>query len=228
MISFYTFALAVFLVGALAPRVAGVPSRNSDVLVSRGQSGDVPAVRDHREQDQEQGPDKSVRKILPDFAEVTPTLYRGAQASHDGFRQLAAMGVKIVIDLRGERKNEREFVNSLGMSYIPMGWECSFPKDKTFADFLTLIVDNPGAKIFVHCRVGDDRTGMMIAAYRMAEQGWSAEKAEKEMERFGFNFVHRRFICPRLSSYEEHFPERFRTEPAFRELRERQGAGKTD
>lgn len=216
--SFYTFALAVLLAASPCRHVAGVPS----------QSPDVHAVQDSQEQGQELGPDTSVRKTLPDFAEITPTLYRGAQPSKEGFRKLAAMGVKIVIDLRGERKSERKFVNSLGMSYIPMGWECSFPKDKTFADFLTLILDNPGTKIFVHCRVGDDRTGMMIAAYRMAEQGWSAKKAEREMERFGFNFVHRRLICPRLSSYEEHFPERFRTEPVFRELRERQNVEKTD
>jgi len=216
--SFYALALVVLLAASPFGRTVGV----------RPQSSDVPAVQDRQEQDQDLRPDMSVRKTLPDFAEVTPALYRGAQASHEGFRKLAAMGVKIVIDLRGARKGERKFVNSLGMSYIPMGWECSFPKDKTFAAFLTLIVDNPGTKIFVHCRVGDDRTGMMIAAYRMAEQGWSAAKAEKEMERFGFNFVHRRLICPRLSSYEEHFPERFRTEPAFRELRKRQNAGKTD
>ena len=200
MTSFYTFALAVFLAASPCRHVAGV---------SR-QSPDVHAVHDRQQQVQELGPDTSVRKILPDFAEITPTLYRGAQPSKEGFRRLAAMGVKIVIDLRGERKSERKFVNSLGMSYIPMGWECSFPKDKTFAEFLTLIVDNPGTKVFVHCRVGDDRTGMMIAAYRMAEQGWSAAKAEKEMERFGFNFVHRRLICPGLSSYEEHFPEHFK------------------
>jgi len=218
MMSLYILALSALLTASPVRQVASAPSR----------SPDLSAAQDAQEQDQEVGPDNSVRKILPDFAEITPTLYRGAQASHDGFRKLAVMGVKIVIDLRGNRKSERKFVNSLGMSYIPMGWECSFPKDKTFADFLTLIVDNPGTKIFVHCRVGDDRTGMMIAAYRMAEQGWSAEKAEKEMERFGFGLVHRRLICPRLSSYEEHFPERFRTEPAFRDLRERQNEGKTD
>ena len=217
MTSFYSFALSLLLAASPFGRIAGVRQQSS-----------VPVVQDRQEQDQDLGPDMSVRKILPDFAEVTPTLYRGAQASHEGFRKLAAMGVKIVIDLRGARKSERKFVNSLGMSYVPMGWECSFPKDKTFAEFLTLIVDNPGTKIFVHCRVGDDRTGMMIAAFRMAEQGWSAERAEKEMERFGFNFTHRRLICPRLSSYEESFPERFSTEPAFRELRERQAAGKPD
>ncbi|HEV2222546.1 MAG TPA: hypothetical protein VGR84_06050, partial [Candidatus Acidoferrales bacterium] len=138
MTSFYALALAVLLAALPFGRAAGGASRGRD----------VPAVQDG--EDQGLVPDNSVRKILPDFAEVTPTLYRGAQASHEGFRKLATMGVKIVIDLRGNRKSERKFVNSLGMSYIPMGWECSFPKDKTFAEFLTLIVDNPGTKIFVH------------------------------------------------------------------------------
>ena len=46
-----------------------------------------------------------------------------------------------------------------------------------------------------------------------------AEKAEKEMEKFGFSFTHKRLICPGLSSYEEKFPQRFKTSPAFRDLR---------
>ena len=32
-------------------------------------------------------------------------------------------------------------------------------------------------------------------------------------------FAHRRLICPGLSSYEEKFPQRFKTSPAFRDLR---------
>jgi hypothetical protein len=60
---------------------------------------------------------------------------------------------------------------------------------------------------------------MMIASYRMAEEGWSADKAKREMEEFGFSFAHRNLICPGLSSYEENFPERFKTSIAFRHLR---------
>lgn len=59
----------------------------------------------------------------------------------------------------------------------------------------------------------------LIASYRMAEEGWSAKRAEKEMEKFGFSFVHRSLICPGLSSYEEDFPHHFKTSPAFRDLR---------
>jgi len=161
------------------------------------------------------------KQLIPDFAEVTPRLYRGAQPRKHGFEALAKMGVKIVVDLRGDRKGERKEVTRLGMRYVPMHWQCSFPKDRIFAKFLTLIRENPGKKIFVHCRVGDDRTGMMIAAYRMAFEGWSAKQAMQEMTKYGFSQVHRRLICPRLSEYEEHFPERFATKPEFKELRDR-------
>jgi tyrosine-protein phosphatase SIW14 len=161
------------------------------------------------------------KHLLPDFAEVTPTLYRGAQPRKHGFETLAKMGIQIVVDLRGDRDGERQEVTSLGMQYVPMHWQCSFPKDRIFADFLTLIRKNPGKKIFVHCRIGDDRTGMMIAAYRMADEGWSAKQAMEEMTEYGFSLPHRRLICPRLSEYEEHFPERFATKPEFAELRSR-------
>lgn len=160
-----------------------------------------------------------MRKDLPNFGEATPTLYHGGQPSKSGFRILAKMGVNIVVDLRGSRASERKVVTHLGMQYVPLPWRCYFPKDIIFAQFLTLLRKNPGKKVFVHCRMGDDRTGMMIASYRMAEEGWSAEKAAKEMEKFGFSFAHKRLICPGLSSYEEKFPQRFKTSPAFRGLR---------
>jgi tyrosine-protein phosphatase SIW14 len=168
---------------------------------------------------QHSSPDKSMRKNLPNFGEASATLYHGGQPSKTGFHMLEKMGVNIVIDLRGNRDSERKIVNHLGMQYVAIPWRCSFPKDRDFAEFLTVLRRNPGKKIFVHCRLGDDRTGMMIASYRMAEEGWSAERAEKEMERFGFSFAHRRLICPGLSSYEEDFPHHFKTSPAFRELR---------
>jgi len=159
------------------------------------------------------------KQLLPEFVEVTPALYRGAQPRKHGFEALAKMGIQIVVDLRGDRDAERAEVTSLGMQYVPMYWQCSFPKDRIFADFLTLIRKNTDKKIFVHCRVGDDRTGMMIAAYRIAEEGWTAKQALEEMTKNGFSFAHKRLICPRLSEYEEHFPERFATKPEFEELR---------
>jgi hypothetical protein len=104
------------------------------------------------------------------------------------------------------------------MRYVALPWRCFRPRDEHFAQFLTLLRVNPGKKVFVHCRVGDDRTGMDIAAYRMAEQGWSPGEAKKEMGAYGVNWFHR-MICPGLSSYLEKFPERFKTGTAFQGLR---------
>jgi len=155
---------------------------------------------------------------VPRFGEVTPTLYRGAQPTKEGFSKLAAMGINIVVDLRGSRDNERQLVTGLGMRYVALPWRCFSPRDEHFAQFLTLLRENPGKKVFVHCRIGDDRTGMDVAAYRIAEQGWTAEEAKREMEAYGVNWFHR-MICPGLPGYLEKFPERFKTNAAFQDLR---------
>jgi protein tyrosine phosphatase (PTP) superfamily phosphohydrolase (DUF442 family) len=157
-------------------------------------------------------------KGVSNAGEVTPNLYRGAQPTAQGFEALEKVGINIVVDLRGSREGERELVNKLGMQYVPIPWHCPFPRDDAFASFLTLLRQNPGKKVFVHCRLGDDRAGMTIAAYRMAEQGWTAQEAMKEMEAYGFSSSHH-LLCPSLSSYEASFPRRFSTDPAFHSLR---------
>ena len=155
---------------------------------------------------------------VPQFVEVTPELFRGGQPTDEGLEALARMGIGTVVDLRGSRKRERDLVTKLGMEYVPIPWHCPFPKDKVFAQFLTLLRQSPKKKVFVHCRLGDDRVGMMIAAFRMAEQGWTADEAKHEMRTDGFTALHH-LICPGLSLYETDFPQRYRTSPAFQDLR---------
>lgn len=158
------------------------------------------------------------RKIMvegvPNLVEITPKLYRGGQPTEAGFEELARMGIGVVVDGRELHWGEGKKVNRLGMQYVHLPWYCLFPKDKTFAQFLALIRDNPHKKIFVHCRLGDDRVAMMVAAYRMAVERWTAEEAMREMQSTGFTFSHH-FICPRLARYERSFPERYRTDPIF-------------
>lgn len=155
---------------------------------------------------------------LPNFGEVAPNLFRGGQPGVDGFESLKKIGVSIVVDMRsGPNDNEKRAVNKLGMKYISIPWHCPFPSDEPFAKFLKVIEDNPDKKVFVHCRLGDDRTGMAVAAYRMAEQGWTADDALDEMEKFGFDWRHH-MICPTLQSYEKSFPKRLKNNEAFRDL----------
>ena len=162
------------------------------------------------------------RLFLPgvrNLGQVTPTLFRGGQANEEGWRNLAKMGVGIVVDLRiTGRERERKQVEKLGMQFVSIPWNCFNPNDNNVARFLEVLRENPGKKVFVHCYTGDDRTGLEIAAYRMAEQGWTSEQARKEMEAFGFDYFHRR-ICTRLGAYETHFPEHFAKDEAFERFR---------
>lgn len=145
--------------------------------------------------------------------EVTPTLYRGGQPSSEGYQALSKMGVNIVVDARLSGKDhERKEVEKAGMQYVAIPWHCLFPRDEAMARFLAVLRANPGKKVFVHCRYGDDRTGMMIAAYRMSVEGWTAEEARREMDRYGFKPV----VCPSLILYERHFPKKVKKNSSLR------------
>lgn len=166
-------------------------------------------------------------KGVAGLEQVGPNLYRGNQPTKEGLENLAKMGIQIVIDMRLSNKaSERKRATALGMQFVSIPWFCMFPDDKKFAEFLQIIRDNPNKKIFIHCRLGDDRAGMTIAAYRMAEQGWTAEEARKEMIESGADWLHRR-LCPTLASYEKKFPSRFQTKPAFEKLRNTKPSSQT-
>jgi tyrosine-protein phosphatase SIW14 len=172
-------------------------SKLADTKAADTKSADVPhAIAEHI----------SVPGVS-NFGEVTPTLYRGAQPTERGFENLSKMGVAIVVDLRegGEVQREQKEVTALGMKFVAISWNCRDPKDAYFSQFLTLLRENPGKKVFVHCHSGVDRTGMMIAAYRMDEQGWTADESLGEMKTFGLSMFHR-MICSPIESYEAKFP----------------------
>jgi hypothetical protein len=71
-----------------------------------------------------------------------------------------------------------------------------------------------------------DRTGMMVAAYRISQQGWTAEESRREMESFGFSLKHR-MVCHGLGSFESDFPSAFANSSAFESLRPSAAGGST-
>lgn len=157
---------------------------------------------------------KLIEKGVRNFGEVTPTLYRGGLTNAEGIKALKKLGMNVIIDTHANDESEEKTVRALGMKYVAIPWHCPWPHDEVFAKFLQVVHENKGKKIFVHCRLGDDRTGMMVAAYRIAEEGWTAEEAMTEMKSFGFTRAHH-LICPSLAAYEKHFPDHLKNEPAF-------------
>ena len=163
-------------------------------------------------------------KGIPNFARVSPNLYRGAQPSADGLEALRGLGVDIIVDLRGSASDtEKAAVTRLGMQYVSIPSHCPFPKDKPWAQFLKVMQENRDKKVFVHCRLGDDRTGLAIASYRIADEGWSADEALNEMEAFGFTGVHH-VICPGVKSYVEQLPKKLQKNSAFQGVSQQHSA----
>jgi protein-tyrosine phosphatase len=159
-------------------------------------------------------------KGVTNFGQVTPTLYRGGLLKGEGLKALKKIGINLVVDTHANDESEERDAKKLGIKYVAIPWHCPWPHDEVFAKFLKVVHDNKGKKIFVHCRLGDDRTGMMVAAYRMAEEGWTADEAMNEMRSFGFTRSHH-LLCPSLAKYEREFPERLKNSPVFADERSR-------
>jgi protein tyrosine/serine phosphatase len=99
------------------------------------------------------------------------------------------MGVKTVINLRTSM-SEKKAVDAAGMRSIEIPIEMSTDRIRPKIDrIVALMADPANQPLFVHCRQGQDRTGIVVAAYRMKEEGWTPAEAEAEMQSFGFNDV---------------------------------------
>jgi protein tyrosine phosphatase (PTP) superfamily phosphohydrolase (DUF442 family) len=123
---------------------------------------------------------------LPNLHKVSDDLYRGAEPTPEGVQQLKKLGIKTVIDLRSS--GSPDDLSGTGMTYVRIRSTAWQPEDKDVVLFLQTVTDKDRAPLFVHCRRGADRTGMMTAIYRVAGQGWTKEQAIAEMTQGGFGF----------------------------------------
>lgn len=155
---------------------------------------------------------------LPNFAQVNQTLFRGAQPKKNGYTELKKLGVEIVVSLRehaDQISEERGAVEAQGMRFVSIPWRSFGPaSNKQVAEFLELLRASPDKKVFVHCRRGAERTGVMLAAFRIAAQQWTPQQALDEMERFGF----RGLFFRHLKKYVRSLPEQLEADPVFKPL----------
>lgn len=135
---------------------------------------------------------------IANFGRIDATYYRGSQPEGRDYSDLAAMGVKTVIDLQadGDNADEAKLVESSGMRFyrIPMTTRVA-PTAEQLATFLRIVNDPAQQPVYVHCAGGRHRTGVMTAIYRMEKDGWTSDQAFKEMKKydFGFDFLHPEF-----------------------------------
>ena len=135
---------------------------------------------------------------IDNFGRIDSNYYRGAQPQDHDYADLAALGVKTLINLTSDdaQANEAAMARDAGMKYfqIPMTTH-RVPTPTELATFLKLVTDPARQPVYVHCVGGRHRTGVMTAVYRMTRDGWTADQAFKEMKqyKFGADFLHREF-----------------------------------
>lgn len=131
--------------------------------------------------------DIKIRKL----GHVTPWLLRGGQPTKDALLQLNKSGVRTVINLRWSSDalwEERQWIHETDMNYvvIPLTY-LALPTRTQVNRFLSVLDDSANHPVFVHCQHGVDRTGMMLAIWRIARQNWTAHEAYTEMRDLGFH-----------------------------------------
>jgi len=118
---------------------------------------------------------------------VSDKLYRGAQPTKEGMKQLKELGVKTIVNLRSFH-SDRDEIGDTGLSYEHIYMKTWHAEDEEVERFLKIVTDEKRTPAFVHCQRGADRTGTMCAIYRVAVQGWSKNEAIEEMIKGGFGF----------------------------------------
>jgi protein tyrosine/serine phosphatase len=112
-------------------------------------------------------------KELPNFHEVNAEVFRGGQPQKGGLQKLSELGIKTIINLRNDDA---------------LASEEEAEADAEVDKILALVTDVQNQPVFVHCKRGSDRTGMVIAIYRILFEGWTSEEAKAEAKRYGLGF----------------------------------------
>jgi len=126
---------------------------------------------------------------LQNFYRVNENLYRGAQPTAQGFASLAHLGIRTVLDLRefdSRSLAEKKMVEAAGMRYVNVPMQgTNTPSPASVAKALSVLNEKDAGPVFVHCRRGADRTGTIVACYRISHDGWKAAKALNEAKSLG-------------------------------------------
>jgi tyrosine-protein phosphatase SIW14 len=168
--------LAALLGGTLAVPASAEPPRVAAVAVVQRQ----PAIR------------------IDNFGKINANYYRGSQPTRRDYADLAALGVRTVINLTSNdgEADEQALVEQAGMQYVGMPMTTRVvPTLTQISEFLRIVNDPAKQPVYVHCVGGRHRTGVMTAIYRMTSDRWTAEQAFAEMKRFRFgaDFLHPEF-----------------------------------
>jgi protein tyrosine/serine phosphatase len=126
---------------------------------------------------------------VPNLNQVAPNLYRSAQPTAAGFKAAEdKLKLQTVISLRNFH-SDADLVKGtkIELQSVPMNaWHVM--NEEVISALKLIKAAQAKGPVLLHCQHGADRTGVVVAMYRIVYQGWSKEQALDEMENGGFHF----------------------------------------
>ena len=133
-----------------------------------------------------QSPRKQVEGVK-NFGRVTARYFRGGAVTPAGVDNLAAMGVRTIIDLRDKPSpGEPEACKRNGIKYHKFPMDGSVTPNEKAVNQILSIIRSAKEPVYVHCSAGKHRAGTIAALYRIRVQGWSKARTWAEQQTYGF------------------------------------------
>jgi len=123
----------------------------------------------------------------PNFFQVTEQIYRSAQPTIEGFKNLEKFGVKTIISLR-DFHDDRNLTKGTQLRLERVAIDTWSIRDEEILAVMRLLARKENGPFLIHCQHGADRTGVICAMYRILKQDWSKERALAELQNGGYGF----------------------------------------
>lgn len=123
---------------------------------------------------------------LDNLYKVSDSLYRSEQPDNSDLTVLKALGIKTIISLRHYHTDSKKFAEA-GIVDLQFKMDAGSVTCSNLVEALRAIRSSP-KPVLVHCWHGSDRTGFIVAGYRIIEQKWTVEQAIEELKFGGYGY----------------------------------------
>ena len=117
---------------------------------------------------------------------LNDSIYRSEQPDKSGMIELQQRGIITVLNLRDWHTDRFEAkATSLILAAVPIQ-----TSKIAYADILKslAVIQHARKPILIHCWHGSDRTGCIVAAYRMVFENWTKEEAISELKEKDYGY----------------------------------------